>query len=81
VPKLKAEIKAGILQAFEQVGGVDYLVEIARRDPPTFCRLLAQVLPTEIKAEISSTHRIDLGQAMLEANERLKTIGHRNGGD
>lgn len=76
MPKLKPEIKASILQAFQQVGGVDYLVEIAKRDPPTFCRLLAQVLPTEIKAEINSTHRIDLGQAMLEANRRLATIEH-----
>ena len=79
MPRLKAEIKAGILQAFEEAGGVAYLVEIAKSDPPTFCRLLAQVLPTEIKAEINSTHRVDLGQAMLEANQRLQIIEHDNG--
>jgi hypothetical protein len=78
MPRLKSEIKAGILQAFEQVGGVDYLVEIAKRDPPTFARLLAQVLPTEIKAEINNTHHIDLGQAMLEAERRIKTIEHQD---
>ncbi len=79
MPRIKAEIKAGILEAFERVGGVDYLVEIAKRDPPTFCQLLARVLPTEIKAEINNTHHIDLGQAMLEANQRLKTIEHKDG--
>jgi hypothetical protein len=78
MPRLKAEIKAGILQAFDQVGGVDYLVEIAKSDPPTFLRLLGQVLPTEIKAEINNTHHIDLGQAMLDANQRLKTIEHQD---
>ena len=76
MPKLKREIKDSILQAFQEVGGVDYLVEIAKRDPPTFCRLLAQVLPTEIKAEINNKHQFDLGQAMLEANQRLATIEH-----
>jgi len=77
MPKLRSEIKAGILEAFQQVGGVEYLVEIAKCDPPTFCRLLAQVLPTEIKAEINTQHSIDLGQAMLEANQRLATIEHK----
>ena len=79
MPRIKAEIKAGILQAFEQVGGVEYLVQIAKCDPPTFCKLLAQVLPTEIRAEINNTHHIDLGQAMLEADQRLKIIEHENG--
>ena len=75
--RIKTEIKTGILQAFEQVGGVDYLVEIARCDPATFCRLLAQVLPTEIKAEINNTHTLDLGQAMIDANQRLATLEHK----
>ncbi len=78
MPRLKSEIKAGILEAFEQVGGVEYLVEIAKRDPPTFLRLLGQVLPTEIRAEINNTHHIDLGQAMLVAEQRLKTIEHQD---
>ena len=75
--RIKSEIKAGIIEAFNKVGGVDYLVEIARRDPPTFCRLLAQVLPNEIKAEINTRHTIDLGQAMIDANQRLAAIEHK----
>lgn len=75
--RIKPEIKAGILQAFEKVGGVDYLVEIAKCDPPTFCRLLAQVIPTEVKAEINTRHVFDLGQAMLEANQRVEAIEHK----
>ena len=74
--RIKSEIKAGILESFEQVGGVDYLVAIAKADPPTFCRLLTQVLPTEIKAEINTRHTLDLGQAMIEAHQRLANIEH-----
>ena len=74
--RIKTEIKAGILQAFKQVGGIDYLVEIARCDPPTFCRLLAALIPSEIKASITTTHTFDLGQAMIEANQRFATIEH-----
>jgi len=75
--RIKSEIKAGILEAFKQVGGVEYLVQLGKVDPPTFCRLLAQVLPTEIKAEINTRHSIDLGQAMLDANQRVAAIEHK----
>ncbi len=71
------EIKDGIIKAFEQAGGVEYLVQLAKVDPPTFCRLLAQLIPAEIKADINTTHTIDLGQAMIDANQRLATIEHR----
>jgi hypothetical protein len=46
-------VKAALLQAFDKVGGVDYLVEIARSDPRTFCMLLAKLLPHEFKLESS----------------------------
>ncbi len=71
---LTPEIKDGIIEAFEQVGGVDYLVELAKVDPPTFCRLLATIIPSEIKASVTTTHKLDLGQAMIEANQRLALI-------
>jgi hypothetical protein len=75
--RLTPEIKAGILEAFELAGGVDYLVEIARCDPPTFCRLLAAIIPSEIKASVTATHKLDLGKAMLEADQRLTAIEHK----
>jgi hypothetical protein len=73
---LTPAIKESILEAFEQVGGVDYLVELARVDPPIFCRLLAAIIPSEIKASVTTTHTLDLGQAMIEADQRLAAIGH-----
>jgi len=59
---------------FEQVGGVDYLVEIAKVDPPTFCRLVSAIIPSEIKASVTATHTLDLKQAMLDGNRRLDAI-------
>jgi len=73
---LTSEIKDGILEAFDQVGGVDYLVELAKVDPPTFCRLLAAIIPSEIKASVTATHTLDLGQAMIDGNRRLAAIEH-----
>jgi hypothetical protein len=65
------KVKDGILEAFEKAGGVDYLVELARCDPPTFCMLLAKVIPSEIKADITNSHTINLGEAMLQAENRI----------
>ena len=70
------EIKNGIIEAFDQVGGVDYLIEIARRDPPTFCRLLAAIIPSEIKASVATTNKLDLGKAMMEAEQRVAMLEH-----
>ena len=73
---LSPEIKDGILEAFEQVGGVDYLVELAKVDPPTFCRLLAAIIPSQIKASVTVTNTLDLGKAMIEAEQRIVMIEH-----
>ena len=73
---LSPEIKDGILEAFEQVGGVAYLVELAKVDPPTFCRLLAAIIPSQIKASVTVTNTLDLGKAMIEAEQRIVMIEH-----
>ena len=52
--KATKAVKAALLQAFDEVGGVDYLVEVARSDPRTFCTLLGKLLPAELKVEASS---------------------------
>ena len=73
---LSPEIKDGILEAFEQVGGVAYLVELAKVDPRTFCRLLAAIIPSEIKASVTVTNTLDLGKAMIESEQRIVMIEH-----
>lgn len=52
--KNTAELKAAIMAAFDEAGGQEYLVTVARDDPKTFCTLLGKVLPAELKAELST---------------------------
>ncbi len=73
--RLKPEIIDGIVEAFENAGGVDYLTAIALKDPPTFCRLLSRLVPQQIEANIN-TASIDLGAAMEIAENRSKQLEH-----
>ncbi len=51
--KTTVALKEAIMNAFEKVGGEDYLVIVAKKDPKTFCALLGKVLPAEIKANLN----------------------------
>ena len=37
--KLNADVMSAIMQAFNEVGGAEYLRKVARSDPRTFCTL------------------------------------------
>lgn len=56
--KNTAALKTAIMNAFEQVGGQDYLVMVAKDDPKTFIQLLGRVLPAELKAEVEHSGEI-----------------------
>jgi hypothetical protein len=47
--KVNQSIREAIQMAFEQVGGVEYLVRLAQEDPKTFVPLLIKTLPPEPK--------------------------------
>lgn len=49
--KLNASIKKAIEEAFENVGGVAYLVMVAKSDPKTFCALLGRVIPQQLGSD------------------------------
>jgi hypothetical protein len=38
-------VKEAILAAFDRVGGVAYLEQVARQEPKAFCTLLAKLVP------------------------------------
>ena len=46
--QLTASIKDAIHNAFEELGGMSYLVHVGRTDPRTFCALLSRLLPTKL---------------------------------
>jgi len=60
--KVNQSIREAIQMAFEQVGGVDYLVRLAQEDPKTFVPLLIKTMPPEPKVpqEGGLNIRIDL---------------------
>ncbi len=45
-----AMVKTAIEEAFIELGGKDYMIELAKSDPRAFCGLLARLLPAEIKS-------------------------------
>lgn len=47
--KSTAAIKDAIIQAFEQAGGVAYLLGVAKDDPKTFCQLIGKVIPLQVE--------------------------------
>jgi hypothetical protein len=55
-------IREAIHMAFEQVGGVEYMVRLAQEDPKTFLPLLIKTLPPEprVPQENGLNIRIDL---------------------
>jgi len=70
--KLTSENLDSIVSAFEQAGGVDYLTELALRDPPTFCLLLGRVMQSEIRVETpGNANPINLGTAMAAAESQM----------
>ena len=53
--KLTRDMKEAIIEAFNNVGGVDYLTKVAQNDERTFCGLLGRVLPMTVDGEVGVT--------------------------
>jgi hypothetical protein len=62
--KMGLTIKAAIENAFQKVGGEDYLVMVAREDPRVFCALLAKILPN-INANVDQNGNVTIGGAVV----------------
>jgi hypothetical protein len=50
--KLTVKVKDAIKQAFDELGGVTYLVDLGRKDPKTFTTLLCKIIPAELSATL-----------------------------
>lgn len=59
--KVTAAVKDAVCIAFNEVGGADYLVMIAKSDPRTFCALLGKVIPLDVAVAGSMTLNITVG--------------------
>jgi hypothetical protein len=45
--KITSDVKQAILEAFNALGGVEYLCAVARDDPKAFCALLGKAHPRQ----------------------------------
>ena len=52
------EIKSMIMNALDNVGGVDYFVTQAKENPVAFMGLIGKILPKEIAAELNGNMNI-----------------------
>ena len=52
--KTTASLKAAILEAFDGIGGAEWLRQLAESDAKAFVTLLAKLVPSEIGVEVSA---------------------------
>lgn len=50
--KTTKAIREAVVEAFDKAGGVDYLVQLAKDDPKTFCGLIGRVIPLQVEGEM-----------------------------
>ena len=67
VPNKKPALREAIIQAFDKVGGVDYLVGLAGSNPQVFCMLLGKVVPAQVAVSLT----VDLAERVQRARERV----------
>jgi hypothetical protein len=70
--KFNQDMKEAIYRAFHELGGKEYLVSVGKEDPRTFLGLVAKVIPAEL--QVTGQVAIDLGLAMLQAEQRLNDM-------
>ncbi len=46
--KYPEEVRLAVMAAFDKLGGVKYLENVGRTNPPVFCMLLGKILPHEL---------------------------------
>lgn len=65
--RLTMDIKQAIMEAFEKLGGADYLVKVGKKDPKIFFTLLAKIVPQQTKPEVKQEPT--LADILSEARE------------
>jgi hypothetical protein len=76
--RVTADLKAAVLAAFDQAGGVSYLVSLAKTNSTAFCTLLGKVLPTQITGNgggpLETRHTFDLANLTDEQLAAYHTL-------
>ncbi len=70
--RMTRDVREALVEAFERAGGVDFLLGVAQSDPPTFCRMLARLVPNEIAARLEPEIRLRI----IDHSQWASTGGH-----
>ena len=63
------DLKGAVEQAFEQVGGVGYLVQFARDEPRAFATLLGKVLPAQLTGKADGPLQIEVKRVIVRTDD------------
>lgn len=69
--KIPTSVKEATFEAFKELGGVDYLIKIAKERPQLFMPLLAKIVPIEIQGDKDKPIQISVRWAN-ESEESVK---------
>jgi len=73
--KVTRAMAEDMLHAYQNLGGVDYLVHLGEKKPALFVAMLKRLVPNEAKAEVRAA--VDLTEAMREMSDaELKRLAH-----
>lgn len=53
--KVTATVKEALQAAFDEVGGKDYLVKIAKEEPKAFCALIGKIIPQDVNTKLEGS--------------------------
>jgi len=67
INKTTAEVKAALVKAFDELGGIPSLVEWGRKAPGEFYKLWVKMLPTEIKNADGGVFRVGIVEEIIDA--------------
>lgn len=67
--KATAAVREAVVHAFHEVGGAEYLIQLASSDPRTFCTLISKVIPLQVEAELEHGLTDEVAQLVTEIRD------------
>jgi hypothetical protein len=72
--KTTAAVKQALVEAFEQMGGVESLVAWGRRNRTEFYKLWVRMLPVELKNPDAERLRVEIAEEIVDADENAPPL-------
>lgn len=70
--RITASVKGMLLEALDEVGGKEYLILQAEKNPTAFLALIAKLIPSEVKAEVAPAPALFSEDQLLRVAEEIR---------